>query len=103
MQIKESRDTMTEHEHNHEHEALEEVTIVTLTDANGDEKDYQEYQRIELAGKTFALLDEVTEDEDGDSVIARIDTDDGQEVYVAPTDEEFDAARARFEALFAED
>lgn len=96
---------MAEHDQQHDHqgEELEEVTIVTLTDDAGEEKDYQEYQRLEIAGKIFALLDEVTEDEEGDSVIARVDTEDGQDVYVAPTDEEFDAARARFEELFAEE
>ena len=40
---------------------LEEVIIVTATDDEGNEVEYQEVQRISLDGKVFALLVEVTE------------------------------------------
>lgn len=82
---------------------LEEVIIVTATDDDGNEVDYQEVQRLELDGKVFALLVEVTdgeEDDDGDAIVARVDQEDGEDVYVAPTDEEFDAANAAFDELF---
>lgn len=79
---------------------LEEVIIVTATDDQGNEVEYQEVQRLDLDGKVFALLVEVTEDEeDGDAIIARVDQEDGEDVYVAPTDEEFDAANAKFDEL----
>ena len=53
--------------------------------------------------KVFALLVEVTEDEEGgDAIIARVDQEDGEDVYVAPTDEEFDAANAKFDELLDE-
>ena len=84
---------------------LEEVIIVTATDDDGNEVDYQEVQRIDLDGKVFALLVEVTdgeEDDDGDAIVARVDQEDGEDVYVAPTDEEFDAANAAFDELFSE-
>lgn len=71
---------------------LEEVIIVTATDDQGNEVEYQEVQRLDLDGKVFTLLVEVTEDEEGgDAIIARVDQEDGEDVYVAPTDEEFDA------------
>ena len=74
---------------------LEEVIIVTATDDEGNEVEYQEVQRISLDGNVFALLVEVTEDEEGgDAIIAR--------VYFAPTDEEFDAANAKFDELLDE-
>ena len=44
---------------------LEEVIIVTATDDQGNEVEYQEVQRLDLDGKVFALLVEVTEDEEG--------------------------------------
>ena len=45
--------------------------IVTATDDDGNEVDYQEVQRLDLDGKVFALLVEVTEDEEGgDAIIA---------------------------------
>ena len=82
---------------------LEEVIIVTATDDQGNEVEYQEVQRLDLDGKVFALLVEVTEDEEGgDAIIARVDQEDGEDVYVAPTDEEFDAANAKFDELLDE-
>lgn len=89
-------------EMNNELNELEEVIIVTATDDDGNEVDYQEVQRLELDGKVFALLVEVTdgEEDDGDAIVARVDQEDGEDVYVAPTDEEFDAANAAFDELF---
>ena len=87
---------------------LEEVIIVTATDDDGNEVNYQEVQRIDIDGKVFALLVEVPDSEDddaddyGDAIVARVDVEDGEEVYVAPTDEEFDAANAAFDELFSE-
>ena len=79
---------------------LEEVIIVTATDDQGNEVEYQEVQRLDPDGKVFTLLVEVTEDEEGgDAIIARVDQEDGEDVYVAPTDEEFDAANAKFDEL----
>jgi uncharacterized protein YrzB (UPF0473 family) len=44
------------------------------------------------------------DDEDDNIIIARIDTDEnGEEVYVGPTDEEFVKVRAAYEALFKEE
>ena len=82
---------------------LEEVIIVTATDDQGNEVEYPEVQRLDLDGKVFTLLVEVTEDEEGgDAIIARVDQEDGEDVYVAPTDEEFDAANAKFDELLDE-
>ena len=85
---------------------LEEVIIVTATDDDGNEVNYQEVQRIDIDGKVFALLVEVPDsedddaDDDGDAIVARVDVEDGEEVYVAPTDEEFDAANAALMNFF---
>ena len=87
---------------------LEEVIIVTATDDDGNEVNYQEVQRIDIDGKVFALLVEVPDsedddaDDDGDAIVARVDVEDGEEVYVAPTDEEFDGAIVAFYELFSE-
>ena len=83
---------------------LEEVYVVTATDDDGNEVEYQEVQRIDLDGKTFSLLVELCEDDcdcEGDAIIARVDTEDGEDVYVAPTDEEFEAANQKFDELLA--
>ena len=46
---------------------LEEVIIVTATDDDGNEVNYQEVQRIDIDGKVFALLVEVPDSEDDDA------------------------------------
>ena len=74
-----------------------------MSEEMNNELEYQEVQRLDLDGKVFALLVEVTEDEEGgDAIIARVDQEDGEDVYVAPTDEEFDAANAKFDELLDE-
>ncbi len=83
---------------------LEEVYVVTATDDNGNEVEYQEVQRIDMDGKTFSLLVELCEDDcdcEGDAIIARVDKENGEDVYVAPTDEEFEAANQKFDELAA--
>ena len=52
---------------------LEEVIIVTATDDEGNEVEYQEVQRISLDGNVFALLVEVTEDEEFEAANAKFD------------------------------
>ena len=87
---------------------LEEVIIVTATDDDGNEVNYQEVQRIDIDGKVFALLVEVPDsedddaDDDGDAIVARVDVEDGEEVYVAPTDEEFEEVQKAYDALVEE-
>lgn len=90
---------------------LEEVIIITATDDEGNEVNYQEQYRFELDGKVFALLVEVPDhdgdadfdDDDGDEILARVDVEDGEDVYVAPTDEEFEAANAELDRIFSEE
>lgn len=65
---------------------LEEVIIVTATDDDGNEVNYQEVQRIDIDGKVFALLVEVPDsedddaDDDGDAIVARVDVEDRKSV-----------------------
>lgn len=96
---------MTEETHE-----MEEVFVITATDENGNEVDYQEVERIEVDGKTFSLLVEICEDDDcecghvhGDVIIARVDKEDGEDVYVEPTDEEFALVDAKLEEMAKED
>lgn len=81
-------------------DVLEEVELVTLTDEEGHEEYYMEDLTIEYDGKTFAVLIPYMEEDGGiadgaevdvDAIIAKIEEEDGEVVYVAPTDDEFDA------------
>lgn len=81
-------------------DVLEEVELVTLTDEEGHEEYYMEDLTIEYDGKTFAVLIPYMEEDgeiadgaevDVDAIIAKIEEEDGEVVYVAPTDDEFDA------------
>lgn len=95
---------------------MEEELVVVMTDEEGNEYYYREDMIIPVGEKRFAILvplDEEAEcdcdDEDcecnteTDVFIARIDSDEnGEDVYVDPTDEEFEAVRQAYEELVAE-
>lgn len=94
-------------------EDMDEDMVVVMTDEDGNEFYYREEMIIPLEDKRYAILVPVDLDEDDESdaecccdedsldvYIARIDTDEhGEEVYVDPTDEEFDQVRHAYEEL----
>ncbi|ERT57878.1 MULTISPECIES: DUF1292 domain-containing protein [Megasphaera] len=84
-------------------EMLEEVQVVTVTGENGEEEYYEEDVRIEHDGKQFCVLipipDEEEDEIDGDAIIARLDEEDGEVIYVAPTDEEFEAVSKKYDQI----
>lgn len=85
-------------------EEMEEVMVITITSPDGEEKDFQEVDAVEIDGKIFSLLLEICENEDeAEAIIARVDEEDGEPVYVEPTEKEFEAASKAFEELAAED
>lgn len=85
-------------------EEMEEVMVITITSPDGEEKDFQEVDAVEIDGKIFSLLLEICENEDeAEAIIARVDEEDGEPVYVEPTEEEFEAASKAFEELAADD
>ena len=90
--------------------------IVEMTDEEGNSYYYREEMIIPVGGDKFALLigihDEEEEEEhahscgcgcgehDEDVLIAKVIMgDDGEEEYVEPTDEEFDAVQRAYDAL----
>ncbi|PAV39244.1 DUF1292 domain-containing protein [Megasphaera sp. ASD88] len=85
-------------------EEMEEVMVITITSPDGEEKDFQEVDAVEIDGKIFSLLLEICENEDeAEAIIARVDEENGEPVYVEPTEEEFEAASKAFEELAADD
>lgn len=94
---------------------MEEVVVV-MTDDEGNEFYYREEMIVPVGDNRYAILAPIDLDADcdcedehcdccGDTevFIARIDQDEsGEEVYVDPTDEEFDQVRAAYEALLEE-
>lgn len=98
-----------------EQDDMEELVVV-MTDEEGNEYYYREDMIVPVGDKRFAILvpldaececdDEECEceAEETDVFIARIDTDEnGEDVYVDPTDEEFEAVRQAYEELVEED
>ena len=49
------------------------------------------------------IVNIIDENSDEDAFIARVDVEDGEEVYVDPTEEEFQAVMKAYEAILAED
>lgn len=100
-------------------EDLEEDLVVVMTDEEGNEFYYREEMIIPVGDKKYAILvamdvEDDCEcendgcgcgcDEDVDVYIARIDTDEsGEEIYVDPTDEEFEEVRAAYEELMEDE
>ncbi|HAT56009.1 MAG TPA: DUF1292 domain-containing protein [Veillonellaceae bacterium] len=71
----------------------EEPVIVTIEGPDGSEADYAEAQVLTYEDRQFAVLVEVCdpEEEEPDIILARIDADEnGEPVYVPPTDDEYD-------------
>lgn len=83
-----------------------EVPVVVLTDEDGNELFYEEDMIINYEGKEFAILVSLPPEEcepgckcheEPHITIVRLEEEDGEEVYVVPTDEEFDAVSALYE------
>jgi uncharacterized protein YrzB (UPF0473 family) len=99
-----------------ENDEIEEELVVVMTDEEGNEFYYREDMIIPVKDNKYAILVPINmendcdcgEDdcdcEDPDVFIARIDPDEnGEEIYVDPTDEEFELVRAAYEALMEEE
>ena len=87
-----------------------EDIIVEITDEDGEVSYYREELIIPVGEDKFALLvgiadeDEPVDPDEEDVIIAKIvKGDDGEEEYVDPTDEEFDAVQAAYNALMDEE
>lgn len=98
-------------------ETMEEEQIVVITDDDGNELYFREEMVVPVGNKKFAILAEISiedcecedeachchddaEDEEENVIIARIEFDEnGEEVYLAPTDEEFDEVKVAYEKL----
>lgn len=86
---------------------MEEVEVITVTGEDGQEEYYAVDVTIPYAGKEFAVLVPYSEDDeasvDGDAIIARLDDEDGETVYVSPTDEEFDAVLQAYDQMLEDE
>ena len=88
-------------------ELMDEFELITITSEDGTEEFFAEADSVEYEGKTFILLVPVTEEgelrEEADPILARIEEEDGEEIFVSPTEAEFDAVIAEFEKASAEE
>ena len=91
-------------------ETEDQEAVVVITDAEGNETYYLEEMVIPMDQKNFALLTQIPEEDDTDPddeednvIIARVDFDEnGEPVYLDPTDEEFEAVRKAYEEIMDE-
>jgi uncharacterized protein YrzB (UPF0473 family) len=101
-------------------EELDEELVVVMTDEEGNEYYYREEMIVPVGDKQYAILIPIEDSEEEDDCecgagcgcsedevdvyIARIDTDEnGEEIYVDPTDEEFEEVRKAYEELMVEE
>ena len=96
----------------------DEEMVVVMTDEDGNEYYYREEMIIPVGEEKYALLIGIHEDEeehehgcgcgcedgDEDVLIAKIvKNEQGEEEYVDPTDEEFDAVQKAYDAIMDEE
>ncbi|MBQ1417658.1 MAG: DUF1292 domain-containing protein [Selenomonas sp.] len=102
---------------NKENGVQDEGVVVVMTDDQGNEYYYEEEMIIPVGEEKYALLVGIHNEEDGhdhcgcgcgceddeDVIIAKIVIgEDGEEEYVEPTDEEFEAVQKAYDALVEE-
>lgn len=87
-------------------ELHDEDVIVEFEGEDGEILSYREEMMLTVGEDRFAVLVELTEtaenefEEGEDATIAKIVTDeDGKDIYIAPTDEEFEAVRHAYEQM----
>ncbi|HWR07205.1 DUF1292 domain-containing protein [Sporomusa sp.] len=99
---------------------FDDEPVVVMTDEEGNEYYYREDMIVPVGDKRFAILVPIDVDEEGcecsddscgcgcgeeaDVFIARIDVDEnGEEIYLDPTDEEFEQVRKAYEEMVFEE
>ena len=82
----------------------EEVSILTLTDENGADVEFEYLDCIEYQDKEYLILMPVAEEEDGEIVILEVEpVDEENENYLAVSDEDvLDAVYAIFKERYAD-
>ncbi len=104
-----------------ENDVQDDGVVVVMTDDEGNEYYYEEEMIIPVGEEKYALLVGIhneddehdehehcgcgcgCEDEDEDVLIAKIvKNDEGEEEYIEPTDEEFEAVQKAYDALVEE-
>ncbi len=82
----------------------ETPVIVSITDTEGNVRDYVQDTVIPFAGEQFAVLVSIPEREDSEEepeiLLAKItEGEDGEVEYIPPTDEEYDAVADIYETM----
>ena len=82
----------------------EEVSILTLTDENGADIEFEYLDCIEYQGKEYLILMPLEEEESGEIVILEVEpVDEENENYLAVSDEDvLEAVYAIFKERFAD-
>ena len=87
----------------------DQQAVIMVTDEQGNESYYLEEMVIPMDNKNFAMLTELgkdgeeTDDEEDNVIIARIEfNENGDPIYLDPTDEEFEKVKAAYEQIMDE-
>jgi len=87
-------------------EMQQEIDVYTLTDEEGNEKQFELIGEAEIDGKTYYALTELDDDYNQVSeeyVILRLEVEDGEDVLVSiDDDEEFDRVADFFDDQFSD-
>ncbi len=110
---------MAKEKHNHDEENFEEDFYIEMTDEEGNKYYYLEEMVIPVGDEQYALLIEVDADgeivhlhdegcdccgDDENVIVAKIViNEDGEEEYIEPTDEEYEAVQDAYNKIMDEE
>lgn len=86
----------------------DQEAVIMVTDEDGNESYYLEEMVIPMDNKNFAMLTELGKDDEDDEesdnvIIARIEfNENGDPIYLDPTEEEFEKVKAAYEQIMDE-
>lgn len=84
-------------------EEWEEVPVIVMVDEDGNEAYFTEEVQVEYDGKAFSVLVPITEDgvvkEEDDAVVVRVEKEQGEDVFLPPTEAEYIGVTALLETM----
>lgn len=93
--MKEMEAGFEEFEHDHDHDHVHEIDEIELVDEDGNVVTFKLEEWFEYNDKLYAVL--IDEDEEG--LLFESIEEDGEYVFITPSEEEFEEVKAYYEEL----
>lgn len=84
-----------DHDHDHDHDHIHEIDEIELIDEEGNVVTFRLEEWFEYKGKLYAVL----LDEDDEGLLFESIEEEGEYVFITPSEEEFEEVKAFYEEL----